>query len=131
MNKLFYTLCLLTLTSMGIFAQENVVASPDSIKFEKTTHDYGTIDKGSDGTCEFKFTNKGKSGLILNNVQASCGCTVPEWPKEPIASGKTGVIKVKYNTNTVSAFSKTVTVKSNAKNSSVVLTIKGQVVAKQ
>jgi hypothetical protein len=117
--------------SLSISAQEKVVSVPDSIIFEKTTHDYGTIEKGSDGTCEFKFTNKGKSGLILNNVQASCGCTVPEWPKEPIAAGKTGVIKVKYNTSTVTAFSKTVTVKSNAKNSSVVLTIKGQVVPKQ
>jgi hypothetical protein len=131
MNKLFCTLWLVSLMSLSISAQEKVVSVPDSIIFEKTTHDYGTIEKGSDGTCEFKFTNKGKSGLILNNVQASCGCTVPEWPKEPIAAGKTGVIKVKYNTSTVTAFSKTVTVKSNAKNSSVVLTIKGQVVPKQ
>ena len=105
--------------------------SQDSIVFEKMMHDYGTIVQGSDGNSEFKFTNKGKAPLILSNVQASCGCTVPEWPKEPILPGKTGSIKVKYNTNTVGAFNKSITVKSNAINPTVVLQIKGNVIPKQ
>ena len=99
----------------------------DSIKFEKIVHDYGTIAQGADGNSEFKFTNKGKSPLILSNVKASCGCTVPEWPKEPIAPGQTGSIKVKYNTATVGAFNKSITVNSNALNNTVMLQIKGNV----
>jgi len=97
------------------------------ITFEKTTYDYGTIEKGSDGTCEFVFKNTGKQPLILNNCKSSCGCTVPKWPKEPIKKKQKGVIKVKYNTNRVGNFAKSVTVYSNAKNSPVRLTIKGKV----
>ena len=99
----------------------------ESIVFEKTTHDYGTIAQGADGNSEFKFTNTGKAPLILSNVKASCGCTVPEWPKEPIAPGKTSSIKVKYNTATVGAFNKSITVNSNALNNTVMLQIKGNV----
>lgn len=101
------------------------------ITFESTVHDYGTIEQGSDGTYEFKFTNDGKSPLILSNVRSSCGCTVPSWTKEPVAPGKEGSIKVVYNTQNVGNFSKTVTVSSNAKNSQVVLQIKGSVVKKE
>ena len=97
------------------------------IIFEKTTYDYGTIEKGSDGICEFVFKNTGKQPLILNNCKSSCGCTVTKWPKEPIKKKQTGVIKVKYNTNRVGNFAKSVTVYSNAKNSPVRLTIKGKV----
>ena len=112
-------------------AQTTQPSTQDSIKFEKIVHDYGTIVQGADGNSVFNFTNKGKSPLILSNVQASCGCTVPEWTKEPILPGKTGNIKVKYNTNTVGAFNKSITVKSNAINSTVVLQIKGNVTPKQ
>lgn len=101
------------------------------ISFEKTVHDYGTIVQGSEGTCEFKFTNLGKTPLILNNVTASCGCTVPSWTREPVESGKQGLISVKYNTNLVGSFTKSITVISNAKNTPVILTIKGTVTAKQ
>ncbi len=97
------------------------------INFESTVHDYGTIEQGGDGTYEFKFTNDGKSPLILSNVRSSCGCTVPSWTKEPVAPGKNGSIKVVYNTHSVGNFNKTITVSSNAKNSEVVLQIKGNV----
>ena len=100
------------------------------INFESTVHDYGTIEQGSDGSYEFKFTNEGKTPLILSNVRSSCGCTVPSWTKEPVAPGSEGSIKVVYNTNNVGNFSKTVTVTSNAKNSQVILQIKGSVKAK-
>jgi hypothetical protein len=100
------------------------------IKFEKTVHDYGTIVQGSDGSYEFKFTNEGKTPLIMNNVRSSCGCTVPSWTREPIQPGSGGSIKVVYNTASIGAFNKSVTVNSNAKNSEVVLMIKGNVVQK-
>lgn len=119
------------LATLTIQAQEKPASSQDSIIFKSIVHDYGTIAQGSDGSCEFDFTNKGKSPIILSNVHASCGCTVPEWPKEPILPGKTSSIKVKYNTANMGSFGKTITVSSNAANSSVVLTIKGNVIVKQ
>jgi hypothetical protein len=64
---------------------------------------------------------------LLTKVRASCGCTTPSWPKEPIKSGKTGTIKVKYNTRIKGNFSKSIRVYSNAKNSPILLRIKGQV----
>ena len=131
MKKSIFLLTILSLFTFALQAQENQAAVSDSIIFDKLVYDYGTIKQGADGNSEFKFTNKGKAPLILSNVQASCGCTVPEWPKEPILPGKTGSIKVKYNTNTVGAFNKSITVKSNAINPTVVLQIKGNVIPKQ
>ena len=112
-------------------AQANSSAEKDSIVFNKLEHDYGTIERGADGTCEFAFINKGKSPLVLSNVRATCGCTVPEWPKEPIAPGGKGVIRVRYNTNIAGTFNKSVTVFSNAANKVVMLRIKGKVDSKK
>ena len=131
MNKSLFLLSLLSFLTIGLYAQDNQAVKTDSIIFDKMSHDYGNIEQGSDGSCEFNFTNKGKVPLILNNVHASCGCTIPEWPKEPIEPGKKGVIKVKYNTNIVGSFSKSITVYSNAKNAQVVLLIRGNVTTKQ
>lgn len=104
-------------------------ANPNApeIFFDETTHDFATLQKGDDCSYDFKFKNTGKEPLILSNCQASCGCTTPACPKEPIAPGGTGVIKVKYDSNRVGVFNKTITVTSNAKNSSVVLSIKGKI----
>src|SRR5690606_27954479 len=77
--------------------------------FESDVIDYGTIAKDSDGNRQFVFTNNGNKPLIITNAQGSCGCTVPSYPKEPIAPGGKGVIGVKYSTDRVGAFSKTVT----------------------
>lgn len=98
------------------------------IEFEKVVHDYGTIPVGGDGDYEFVFTNQGEEPLVLSNVRSSCGCTVPKWPKEPIMKGEQATIKVKYNTNKIGSFSKSVTVYSNSTNNPVVLRIKGKVV---
>ncbi|MFY9150890.1 MAG: DUF1573 domain-containing protein [Prolixibacteraceae bacterium] len=130
MKKTIFLFSLLNFLFFGLLAQNISNIKNDSIVFEKTVHDYGTIIQGSDGNCEFKFTNKGKGPLILNDVKTSCGCTVPEWPKEPIPPEKTGVIKVKYDTKRLGAFSKTITVSSNAKNSLVTITIKGNIITK-
>ena len=111
-------------------AQNSNIIVTDSIVFEKTTYDYGTMNSGDDGNCEFVFTNKGKTPIIIANVRASCGCTAPDWTREPVLPGKTGVIKAAYNTQIPGAFTKTITVNSNAVNSQVILIIKGNVITK-
>lgn len=128
MKTLFISAILLFACAINLKAQSQDTTLV--IKFEKTVHDYGTIQQGSDGSVEFKFTNEGKTPLILNNVRSSCGCTVPSWTREPLPPGGSGSIKVVYNTASIGAFSKSVTVSSNAKNSDVVLMIKGNVVQK-
>ena len=96
--------------------------------FETETIDYGTIAHNADGKREFVFVNNGNKPLIITNTQGSCGCTVPTTPKEPIAPGAKGIIGVKYATDRVGAFTKTVTVTSNAEGQPTkVLTIKGTV----
>ena len=100
-------------------------------EFENKVIDYGEIAANSDGNRVFKFKNVGKSPLIISNVKGSCGCTVPTKPEEPIMPGETGEIKVKYATNRIGPFSKTVTITSNAYESTVVLKIKGRVLEQQ
>ncbi len=127
------------LLSSVIQAQQNNAANPikaeqpaslADIKFEKTVHDFGNIPQGGNGECEFVFTNTGKEPLVITNCMGSCGCTVPQCPKEPILPGKKGSIKVKYDTNRIGPFVKSVTVNSNAKSGVVTLQIKGTVEAK-
>ncbi|RVT78622.1 DUF1573 domain-containing protein [Flavobacterium sufflavum] len=96
--------------------------------FENETIDYGTIAHNADGKREFVFTNNGNKPLIITNAVGSCGCTVPTYPKEPIAPGAKAVINVKYATDRVGQFTKTVTVTSNAEGQATkTLTIKGTV----
>ncbi|MBG6060673.1 outer membrane lipoprotein-sorting protein [Flavobacterium sp. CG_9.1] len=98
--------------------------------FVTETIDYGTVAYNSDGRREFVFTNNGNKPLIITNAQGSCGCTVPTYPKEPIAPGAKGVIGVKYDTSRAGqAFTKTVTLTTNAVVPSKTLTIKGNVSA--
>ncbi|MCB0456803.1 MAG: DUF1573 domain-containing protein [Flavobacteriaceae bacterium] len=103
------------------------VQAQAKIEFKSDTVDYGEIAKGSDGVRVFEFTNTGTEPLIVSDVKSSCGCTVPEKPKDPIAPGKTGQIKVKYDTNRVGPIRKTVTVYSNATEPIKALKIKGEV----
>ena len=96
--------------------------------FETETIDYGTIEHNAEGTRKFVFTNNGNKPLIITNTQGSCGCTVPEWPKDPIAPGAKGVIRVKYDTNRPGPINKNVTITSNAINEpNKVIRIKGEV----
>ncbi len=96
--------------------------------FENETIDYGTIAHNAEPNREFKFTNNGNKPLIITATQGSCGCTVPTTPKDPIAPGAKGVIGVRYATDRVGPFTKTVTVTSNAVGAeSKVITIKGTV----
>ncbi|HET6243054.1 MAG: DUF1573 domain-containing protein [Bacteroidetes bacterium] len=98
------------------------------ITFEKDVYDYGNIKQNASGASEFKFKNTGKEPLIISMARGSCGCTVPDWPKEPIKPGESASIKVNYDTKRVGPINKTVTITSNAKNEpSKLLTIKGNV----
>jgi hypothetical protein len=103
-------------------------------KAKDNTIDYGTVTKEADsGLRTFEFKNTGNQPLMITNVQSTCGCTVPSFPKEPIMPGKTGKIDVKYNMNP-GPIRKTITVESNASNyegGKVPLKIKGDVVVKQ
>lgn len=100
-----------------------------SMVFVSETIDYGTIAHNADGKREFVFTNNGNKPLIITNATGSCGCTVPTYPKEPIAPGAKAVIGVKYATDRVGEFKKTVTLTTNATEPTKTLTIKGTVLA--
>ncbi|MEL7223059.1 MAG: DUF1573 domain-containing protein [Bacteroidota bacterium] len=95
--------------------------------FTETTLDYGTIEQGSDPYRFFQFSNTGNAPLVITNAKGSCGCTVPTYPKEPIAPGNDGEIKVRYDTNRVGPFTKRVTLTTNVGDEPIVLTIKGKV----
>lgn len=111
-----------------IFASFTVQAQEIAkIEFKSEVIDYGEIEKGSDGVRVFEFTNTGNIPLVITEVTSSCGCTIPEKPKDPILPGKTGEIKVKYDTNRVGPIRKTITVYSNANEPAKSIKIKGKV----
>ena len=99
--------------------------------FEKTEIDYGTIAQGSDPLRKFKFKNTGTEPLVIKNARGSCGCTVPTYKKEPISSKESGEIEVRYDTQRVGPFTKTVTIETNEGEQPRVLTIKGIVTEKK
>lgn len=119
-------------TTQADKTKEEVVVDKPVIKFDKTTHDYGRIaEEVGQAICEFEFTNTGDKPLIINRVAASCGCTTPDYTKEPVLPGKKGKITVSYSTvNRPGSFSKTVRVFSNSQSSPDVLVIKGEVLPK-
>lgn len=95
--KSFVTLVLAIVFGTSIaMAQEKTVDGP-VITFEESSKDFGDITQGDKVENVFKFENTGNAPLIISNVAATCGCTVPSWPKEPIAPGKKGEIKVSFN----------------------------------
>ena len=117
--------------SINSSAQSEVAQSGAQIEFTQETFDYGEVKYGGDGHSTFTFKNIGDQPLVLGKVKGSCSCTVPEWPKTPIAPGESGVIKVKYNTQKAGAINKSVTINSNAVNTPVkVVRIKGNVLPK-
>jgi hypothetical protein len=98
--------------------------------FDALEYNFNTIKQGESVTREFVFTNTGKEDLIITNATGSCGCTVPVWPKEPTKKGGKGTIKVTFNSaGKMGMQDKTVTITSNAKNTPVVLHLKGTVEA--
>jgi len=126
------TMLALFMVAFTMNAQEEKTNTSNSdapvITFESEVIDYGKIELKSDGMRVFKFTNTGKSPLIISNIKSSCGCTVPKAPEEPIMPGKQGTIEVKYDTNRPGGFSKMITVYSNADTPVKRIRIKGIVV---
>lgn len=121
MKNLFSTL-------VAVFAFAVATQAQGVLKFGKETHDFGKLAEGPVATYSFEVTNVGNAPVIISNAQPSCGCTTPEYSKDPIMPGAKSVIKVGYNTpGRPGTFIKTITVTSNAENSNVVLTIKGEV----
>lgn len=136
MKKILFSLVVMfgaVAATNTLSAQTTTTATPQvdngaKIVFTKDTHDYGTIKNGADGTCTFEFKNTGNAPLIISNAKGSCGCTVPSWPKEPIAPGAKGVITVKYDTKRAGAINKHVVITSNAVNEpNMTIRIKGNV----
>ena len=111
---------------------KTAVDSPTSIILIDTVHDFGQIDEGAVIEFSYRFRNSGDKPLVVNNVSASCGCTVPEKPQHPIKPGEIGYIKVKFNSEgRPGEVHKTVTVSSNAKPEFPVLQLQGEVIGKQ
>lgn len=124
MKNIFLLFLLVSLSGFG-FAQNGA-----TIVFDQESFDFGIIEEGPKVTTDFVFRNDGTEPLVLSNVKASCGCTVPDWPKEPILPGEEGMIKVTYNTaNRKGGFNKSITVTSNATEPTKVVYIKGTVQA--
>ena len=142
MKKIFLglivILCVSTTTvysqGQGVAPTTVVPAAPASqakITFKEADnkHEFGTVPQGTPVSYVFSFTNTGKEPLVLSAVNASCGCTTPEWPKDAVAPGKSANIKVTYNAANPGDFTKTITVVSNAATPQTILTIHGVVKA--
>jgi len=101
------------------------------LSFTKTEHDFGTLNEGDIVETVFEFTNTGKAELIIISAKGSCGCTVPEWPKEPIMPGESGEVKVKFNTTgKPNKQQKQVTLTTNTDSGKEIITILAQVTPK-
>jgi len=101
------------------------------IEFDQREFEFGTVDEGDVIEGTFKITNKGKSDLVILSAKASCGCTVPSWPKEPIKPGDTAELTFKFNTRgKPNKQNKSITITSNAEKTREVLRIKGFVTPK-
>ncbi len=127
-SKVYLALSFFVLISSFGFSQEK--ASSEKVgefSFVSEEIDYGKIEQHADGVRVFKFTNSGDAPIVISNAKGSCGCTVPTYTKNVILPGETGEINVKYATDRIGAFTKTVTLTSNASEPSKVLRIKGEV----
>jgi len=137
MKKIFFGLIMILCVSVAVNAQSiapttstaqaAVPAKVAAISFTEkdNKYEFGTVPQGTPVTHVFAFKNTGKEPLVLSSVTSTCGCTIPEWPKEPIVPGASASIKVTYNAANTGDFTKPITVISNAATSPVVLTIHG------
>ena len=122
---LFFALSLSYVRAQEVSATEKGPA----ITFEQSTYGFGKITEGDTVSYVFSFTNTGGKELLLFNVQTTCGCTAPTWPRTPIQPGAQGKVEVVFNsTGKKGVQNKTITVSSNAENSSsYLLTLQGEV----
>lgn len=120
MKKIILSFALMLFVSMGVFAQglamneatskEEKAPKPSFFKWEKSTHDFGTIDKGVAVSAVFEFTNSESAPISINKVTTTCGCTVTDYTKSSIGPGEYGYIKATYNAATEGAFNKKVVI---------------------
>ncbi|MDR0824681.1 MAG: DUF1573 domain-containing protein [Prevotella sp.] len=131
MKKIGFILLALVLSTGFIMAQDGSKA-PKAV-FAKDAHDFGKVDESAGTvTCEFVFKNEGTAPLIVQRVQTTCGCTTPDYTKEPVLPGKTGSIKVTYSTTgRLGIFNKEITVFTNVSDSIYKVRIKGEVIRKR
>lgn len=127
---LFAAMMIIAMVALPLYAAEGDKAS---ISFGGKVYNFGNIrEDGGPVSCEFEFVNTGSSNLVVISATAECGCTTPEFPKQPIAPGKKGKIKVTYNPlGRPGGFDKVVTVKTNGKPSKARLKIRGSVIPKK
>jgi hypothetical protein len=129
MKKLFFLAAIMVAGHVGFAQQATPKAETAVLVWDSQSFDFGKIKQGTPVTHEFKFTNTGKSALVIANVAASCGCTTPAWSHDPVGPGQQGFVKATYNAGALGTFNKTVTVTANIENGSVPLMIKGEVIA--
>lgn len=113
---------------LGLFSTLSAQVTPpaeDALQIKETSFDFGKIAQGKPVYHIFEITNTGKTALKLDDVHATCGCTTPEWSRDPIAPGATAQIKVGYNAAAEGNFEKPITITYNANTQSKILTIKG------
>lgn len=123
-----FALVIFFLTFGTTFSQnETKKENAGVLSFETSEIDYGTINLNDNGERTFTFTNTGEAPIVISQVKTSCGCTVPSYSKTPILPNETSEIKVKYATNRVGVFKKTITIISNASETNKILYIKGEV----
>ena len=125
MKKIFSIfVALFVFVAVG-YAQKGV------LKFAQETHDFGKVEQGKPVTYVFEFKNTGSDPVVINDAQASCGCTKPSWTREPVMPGKTGNVSATFNAAAAGPFNKSVTVTSNAEAGQTVLYLKGEVVTQK
>lgn len=119
MKQVLGILAIVLMATLQVAAQATLTteqpasASGARLTLDSDVVDYGTIDQGGEPLRVVKFKNTGTEPLIISGAKGSCGCTVPNWPKEPIMPGETSQIEIRYDTKRVGAINKTVTVNSN------------------
>lgn len=123
--------CIILLTAFAGILASFKTADSATVAWGSTTHDFGKITQSKPVTHTFSFTNTGDEPLVIASVQASCGCTVASFSKEAVAPGAKGFVKATYNAAVAGPFTKTVTVTANTAEGTILLTLKGEVVAAQ
>lgn len=124
---IFITICMSCISKT--YEKDDVAGDElANITFKKRVHNFGNIPSGKAVSTLFKFSNTGKTPLLIKEVTTSCGCTVPEWPKEIIEPNNSGEIKIVYDVKSPGRFNKAITVFYNGKNSPQILSIKGEVI---
>ncbi|MEQ8416341.1 MAG: DUF1573 domain-containing protein [Imperialibacter sp.] len=133
MRKFAWLVVFMLASAVAVQAQDAAAEKKGpEIKFEESTHDFGDITQGDKVEYVFAFANKGTEPLILSRVLTTCGCTAPSWPKEPIAPGEKGEVKVSFNsTGKMGMQNKVITIISNATNSSERISITTNVLPKK